>query len=553
MNKILATSLLAMSAALSAPSWTTALAQETVTINGVEATRIVIPPAGSDLARTIKYGLREAYYGATRDTRAWNEAKDLYFFYAERRFEPLWLDEQDGKVVFSDAAQKIIGVFDQAQYQGFRTEDYITGALDIGAAEGDPARMAALETAFSDAVNRYAHDAVAGRINPRDVSTSIDIRPRSIDQGALLVELAAADNPDEILLGLHPGHREFVALREALRMHIDGDIEEIIQVPDGSLIKSGMTDDRVPLLRQRLQIDPPTGEDALIYDETIEQAVLDFQESLGLSPDGVVGPATIAALNGVSGATPEDIVANMERWRWMPEDLGDFYVFVNVPEYRLEVHRGDTVSHATRVVVGQPKHRTPIFHDEIEHIVVNPYWNVPSSIARNELMPNVMANPGYLAARNYELVQGGRVVSASAVDWASVNPSNPPFRIRQRPGGGNALGNVKFLFPNHHAVYLHDTPSKSLFSRSYRAYSHGCIRVQNPMEFADALLANEPTLTAAGLQSMVGGGSERWNNLQQHVPVYLSYFTLRANDDGTLRSFADVYGHHKRMVALLEE
>ncbi len=200
---------------------------------------------------------------------------------------------------------------------------------------------------------------------------------------------------------------------------------------------------------------------------------------------------------------------------------------------------------------GKPKHATPIFSDEIEHIVVNPYWNVPLSITRNELLPSANGNPGYFAARNYELLAGGRVINASNVDWANVNPSNPPFRVRQRPGRGNALGQIKFLFPNQHSVYLHDTPSKSLFSRSYRAFSHGCVRVHNPLEFADALLAFEPDLDLNKIKSMFGS-NERWNNLKTHIPVHISYFTLRVSGDGTIRSYGDVYGHHQRLINLLD-
>jgi murein L,D-transpeptidase YcbB/YkuD len=235
--------------------------------------------------------------------------------------------------------------------------------------------------------------------------------------------------------------------------------------------------------------------------------------------------------------------------------MGDFHVLVNIPEFRLYVEQGSEatgfeVAYTTRVVTGKPTNQTPIFSDEIEHIVVNPYWNVPSSIATKEIAPHLAANPSYLASQNMELLYGGKIISASAVDWSLTSINN--FRIRQRPGAGNALGEVKFLFPNSHDVYLHDTPSKSLFARAYRAYSHGCVRVQNPWDFAQALLAHEPKLTVASLESEIGGG-ERWNNLSAKVPVHLAYFTLRVDPDGTIRSYADVYGHNKRLISLLNQ
>jgi murein L,D-transpeptidase YcbB/YkuD len=205
--------------------------------------------------------------------------------------------------------------------------------------------------------------------------------------------------------------------------------------------------------------------------------------------------------------------------------------------------------HTTRVVVGTPKHQTPVFNNAIKHVVVNPYWNVPASIAANEIRPNLVANPGYLDSQNMEMLYGGKLVNASAIDWTQTNIQQ--FHIRQRPGAGNALGRIKFLFPNQHDVYLHDTPSKSLFSRTFRAYSHGCVRVENPMEFAAALLQLEPELTAARLEASFGP-KEQWFNLKHHIPVHISYFTLRVSEDGTIRSYGDVYGANKKLIELLE-
>ena len=522
-------------------------AQESVTIDGVEATRIVIPPAHSALAQTIKNELRTNYYAEAAGSPEWLAAQRLYFFYAGRNFEPLWLIETPSGISYSPAAEKIMDVFRDAALQGFRPEDYLIDAIDISGVGDEPVRLAAVETAFSAATALYAQHAYSGRLRPTQVSSLITIQPERINPSELLVELAGADDPASILMALHPQHREFLELREQLARIQSGDIEQLVTIPDGELIKPLMSDARVPLLRDRLNVPAPASQ-ALVYDATIQQAVTDFQLSLGLITDGVVGPATVAALNGTHGATAQDVIANMERWRWLPHDLSAFYVLVNVPEFKLEVHHADAVSYTTRVVVGQRNHQTPIFYDEIEHIVVNPYWNVPASIATNEIAPLMRQNPAYLAANNMDLLYGGQIVNASAVDWSETSINQ--YRIRQRPGAGNALGNIKFLFPNQHDVYLHDTPSKSLFSRSVRTFSHGCIRVQNPMDFADALLEYEPNLNSASLEAMYGP-SERWVNIQRHVPVYISYFTLRVSEDGTLRTYSDVYGHNARVIELL--
>jgi len=537
-----------------------ALAQEVVQVAGVEATRVVIAPPQTELGRTIKAQLSAAYQSADRESRSYAQTQKLYFFYGARHFEPIWLTEQpDGTATLSPNAEKIISVFKNAALEGFRPEDYLTADLDLAAAGNDPVKLAALETAFSAAAVRYAQDAFGGRVDPRKVDRNWTITPKRISEADTLVKLAESSEPDKVLYDLSPKSREFLGLKAALAKFYEADEvkDDAITIPDGKLLRPGMQDERVTLLRQRLNVPEPdipetAGADAkadINYDEALVAAVEEFQKSLGLNADGVVGPATIAALNGATATTKADIIANMERWRWEPDDFGAFEVEVNIPEFRLWIKKDGVVQYTTRVVVGRPQNQTPVFNDEIEHIVVNPYWNVPSSIAVNEIKPHLIANPGYLASQNMEMLYGGKVVNASAIDWSQANINQ--FHIRQRPGNGNALGQIKFLFPNEHDVYLHDTPSKSLFARSYRAYSHGCVRVENPMEFAGALLALEPKITLASIEGMVGGDKERWLNLTQHIPVHISYFTLRVDEDGSIRSYGDVYGANKKMIELL--
>jgi murein L,D-transpeptidase YcbB/YkuD len=537
-----------------------ASAQETVTVAGIETTRIVIAPPKTELARIIKAGLSSAYAAAEKGTRTYQQTQKLYFFYGARHFEPLWLSKaDDGSIAFSPNAEKIIQVFKDSELEGFRPSDYLTADLDVAAAGTDPMKLAALETAFSTAAIRYAQDAFGGRISPLDVNKTWTIAPKRINEAEMLVKLADSSEPDKLLLALSPTQPEFLGLKAALAKFYDGAVmDAAITIPEGKLLKPGMQDERVTLLRQRLDVpEPDIPETAgaavtvdINYDEPLVAAVQAFQESLGLNGDGVIGPATIAALNGGSATTKEDIVANMERWRWEPNDYGDFQVTVNIPEFRLWIMNKDEVHYTTRVVVGTPKNQTAVFNDEIEHIVVNPYWNVPSSIATNEIKPHLIANPGYLASQNMEMLSGGKVINASAIDWTQTNINR--FHIRQRPGAGNALGRVKFLFPNQHDIYLHDTPSKSLFSRSFRAYSHGCVRVENPMDFADALLKLEPSLSAETLTASFGD-TERWFNLTTKIPVHISYFTLRVDADGTIRSYGDVYGMNQRLKELLAE
>ncbi|WDR04883.1 L,D-transpeptidase family protein [Devosia rhodophyticola] len=522
-----------------------------IKVASTSLTRIVIAPPQTALARTIKSGLSAAYYGAKSNTAAYDEAQKLYFFYGERHFEPLWLTQSaDGVLSFSPTAETIIKVFADAGDEGLRPKDYLTPDLDVVAATGDPAKMAALETAFSAALVRYADNLLNGRIRPGSISSDLDMAPKPLDATKLLLDIAKGQNPKTVLAKFEPRHREFLQLKAALA-DFDADADnQKIDIPSGPSLRLGMSDTRVALLRQRLEM-TETAEDPSVYDKVVVSAVKDFQASKGLTSDGIAGPATVAALNGGPTVTRDDIIANMERWRWMPTDLGNFNVLVNVPEYRLSINQSGKSIYSTRVVVGSKAHPTPIFSNNIKHVVVNPYWNVPASIIKNEIAGKTLANPNYIASQNMDLIYKGNVINASQVNWSEVGNSFP-FRVRQRPGAGNALGRIKFLFPNKHDVYLHDTPSKSLFSRSYRAYSHGCVRVQNPMDFADALMRNEPNISGASLASMFGS-SERWVNPEHTIPVHIAYFTLRVQPDGTVTSYADVYGHNAKLIAALNK
>jgi L,D-transpeptidase YcbB len=534
------------------------LAEDSAAAVVQKAALVVIAPAKSDIARIIKTTLQDAYYGADPASRAYAQAQKLYFFYGARGFEPLWVSPgAGGTFTFSPSAGKIVEIFKNAQFEGLRPTDYLTPTLDPSAAGSDPAKLAALETAFSAAALRYAQDSYGGRINPLDVNQLLIITPKKIDAADVLLKLAASDDPAKILADLDPPHKEFGLLKAALAKFYDNDgvtVEQIV-IPPGPALKLGMKDDRVPTLRDRLAVEAPEipegAADAKVdttYDKALVAAVKAFQDSLGLTADGVLGAGTVTALNSGKSITKDDIIANMERWRWEPGDFGAFHVEVNIPEFQVKIMQDGVAVHTTRVVVGRPTNQTPVFSDEIEDIVVNPYWNVPSSIAVKEILPHLQANPGYLDSQNMEMLAGAKVINASSIDWSTANINN--YHIRQKPGGLNALGQIKFLFPNSEDVYLHDTPSKSLFARSYRAYSHGCVRVQNPMDFAGALLATNPKITEDTLRGMFGD-SEKWVPLKTHIPVHLMYFTLRVDDDGTLHSFGDVYGHNKKLIELM--
>lgn len=527
----------------------------------------------------------------------------LAAFYKGRGQEPLWT--RDG--VPTLAARRLIARLGQADRDGLRVADYaLPGDLARTAGRLEETRAARFEVLLSAALLAYADHAQAGRIEPDSLSKNITLAPERPDPAAVMAELAAAADPVARLDLYNPQHPGFQALRAKLAELTRPDLasEAPPMVPEGATLKQGMRDARVVILRERLGLEIAVAADAVeaaveetaaeateagsateaeadiateaaaevaggdaaaetatdavadatdndLFDADVKAAVLAFQGSNGLHPDGVVGPRTLLALNAVSddGMAVSDIVANLERWRWMPRELGAFHIFVNIPEFKARLFRDGAQVYETRVVVGKSSNQTPVFSDTMDHVIVNPYWNVPYSIASEELLPSIAADPSYLARKNYEVVAGGRVISAGAVDWASVNLRS--VRIRQRPGGGNALGQIKFMFPNRHSVYLHDTPSKSLFARPSRAFSHGCVRVQDPFDFADALLQLDPNWNAAKLKAMVGG-SEKRVDLTKSVPVHLAYFTAFVDEAGKLQRRPDIYGHNAVLTKALE-
>ncbi|MBB4302949.1 murein L,D-transpeptidase YcbB/YkuD [Rhodobium orientis] len=474
----------------------------------------------------------------------------LKAFYADRNWQPAWT--KDGAL--TERGLDLLDRLAHADEDGLDPAAYKVPEADPGAVAGTtPQKAARLEVAVALAALTYAEDAEAGRIDPQEISGYIKQRPVRPDPIEVLKRLAEADDPGRTLQGYNPPHEGYRRLRAKLaelrRKRDEATAERPDPLPAGGNARLGDTDPRVPLLRKHLDLAEATG-DANTFDEDVDAALRRFQEEHRLTSDGILGPRTVAALNGTTASDPiADIVTDMEIWRWLPRDLGRNHVYVNIPEFLVRVVDNGRVVHRARVVVGKVHNQTPVFSDEMEHIVVNPYWNVPYSIATKEMLPSIRANPGaYFARRGYEVVYRGRVVSPYSVEWSAASLRN--IRIRQRPSARNALGRLKFMFPNKYSIYLHDTPSKTLFKRNRRAFSHGCVRVQDPLELADVLLAGTGW-NAARLESIFGRG-ERRIELDHHIPVHLTYFTTIVNGRGELKRLPDIYGHHERLKKALK-
>jgi murein L,D-transpeptidase YcbB/YkuD len=471
-------------------------------------------------------------------------------FYEGRRFEPLWIE--GGKPTRQMSALRTL--LDRATVYGldaslYQTPDYAASYPD------DDERVALVDVEFSQAVARFVTHVGSGRIEPTVISPLITLTPERPNISDALTRLSRSSAVAVELGRFEPPHAQYKALRAALsKLRAMPSDEDRIVVPEGDLLKPGMSDARVPLLRARLGLSLQPDANPEVYDEMLVEAVQLAQAEHELKPDGVVGPRTLLALNGRSRA--EDIasvLANLERWRWMPRDLGSFHVIVNIPEFMVRVFDHGNLVHQTRVVVGKPNNPTPTFSHVMSHLIVNPYWNVPASIVRNEMMPQVRSNPGFFSRGGYQVfaLVGGRYrqINPYWVNWHMVSPRQ--IQVRQIPGDFNALGRIKFMFPNQHDVYLHDTPSKKLFERDVRALSHGCVRVDQPLAFADAILpVAAPDWNSSRLKDLYGK-SERLVKFETPIPVHLSYFTAAVGPDRQLRVFDDIYGYDARMAEYL--
>lgn len=502
----------------------------------------------------------------------------LAAFYRERGFAPVWTGAQ-GRT--SAAAEALIAAIATAPQHGLPAGRYEADALaQIAAglsADAAPADRAEFERTMTEALALWTGDMRAGLLVPSKIDAQIQRTPERPETAALLAGIAAATDPAAWLADQEPGDPRYAALKEGL--HEKAAVVAAggwgAPVPKGRTLAQGDRGPRVAALRERLRAmgdltgrvaasdgeviaeagtatdvpQPETLGDPKVFDAALAGAVRAFQARHGLNTDGVVGPATLAALNVSAEERLGAIAVNLERMRWMNRDLGDRHVMVNIAGFTMALIDGGETVFESRVVVGKPRHQTPEFSDEMEHLVINPSWNVPRSIATKEILPKLRRDPGYLSRNNMQLIGA----EPWFINWHTVTPSTFPGRIKQLPGKGNALGRVKFMFPNGNAIYLHDTPAKALFRRDGRAYSHGCVRVEKPFEFAYHLLAPQLGDPEGQFQRWLRSGRERWVNLDEHIPVHIGYRTAWRDADGQWQFRSDIYGRDGRVLAALED
>ncbi len=449
--------------------------------------------------------------------------------YEATGYQPIWTDP--GHV------EALMSWIERAQAEGLDPEDYHAHALEVLDARPPENLEEAVdrELLLTDAFASLAIHLRTGKVDPSRLFKRWNYRPDLSGAPAMSEVLARIRNGGVggFLEQQVPKGSLYPRLRAALeRFRAIERAGGWPAVPEGPSLHPGDRDPRVATLRERLRVTgdltAAPAEDPERFDEALAQAVEDFQRRHVLDPDGVVGPATLAALNVPVERRIAQIRVNMERLRWVYHDVPEAFLGVDLAGFGLHLWKEHRPAWSSAVQVGKPYHQTPVFRDLITYVEINPTWTVPASITRRELAPRLLKDPlGYLQSQNMELLTpAGKPVDPDSVDWSAITARKFPFVLRQRPGPDNALGRIKFMFPNQYNVYLHDTPSKQLFSKTRRAFSHGCIRVQKPLELAELLLSpNGPEWTRARIQRLIDAGKTRRVTLKRPMPILIVYLT----------------------------
>lgn len=496
-----------------------------------------------------------------------------YELYAEKDIADALLKHYEAEPAFlwvaggepSHRALAALEVLAGADTHGLPADEYAVGMPDLGSLNTDEAtrELARFEMNLSARVLRYVRDAHRGRIDPNKISGYHDFAQKPIDYGRVLDVLGDTFAVRKYLESWHPQNETYAALRvelEALR----GSMENAIVVAPDTFLRPGQSSPEFGKLLKLIERDADaefraehgaalaSAAGTEVYSEELVPLIKAAQQAKGLKPDGVIGPRTVAAIAGNSKADRlEKVVVALEQMRWLPSQFGDRHVLINVPEFKARYVEDGEERLSMRTVVGKTATQTYFFQDEIEYVEFHPYWGIPRSILVNKYLPKLYQDPGYLDRIGYEITDAkGRRISSSSVDWPA-HGTKIPFDVRQPPGPSNSLGEMKIMFPNRHAIYMHDTPEKHLFDRDNRAYSNGCVRLQDPRGMAAAVLGwSRDQIT----DRLKGGHGQV--DLPRKVPVYVVYFTAWPQADGAVGYSPDVYGrdtHIRKAMQRVEE
>jgi murein L,D-transpeptidase YcbB/YkuD len=478
-------------------------------------------------------------------------------FYERRDHRPAWTDPAD--------VQALIRLADRAETEGLDPEDYHVGELRrllhrVEISPDEPTLEADLDILLTESLLRLGYHLRFGKVNPEELdpdwnlSRSLD----GIDPATRVQQAIDAESLEEFVDLAMPRGPLYARLKEALARY-----RELAaaggwpQIPDGKVLKAGMEDDRVPRLRESLSIrgDYTAGAPAnpRMFDAPLVDAVLRFQERHGLDADGAVGRKTLEVLNVAAEQRVDQIRVNLERARWIMRDLEPEFVIVNIAGFRVRLIRDGEIVWTTRAQVGKTYRKTPVFKSNMKYLEFNPTWTVPPTILAKDVLPAIQRDPGYLRKENMNVIdRQGKIVDPAGIDWTSYKGRGFPYSIRQEPGPNNPLGRVKFIFPNKHFVFLHDTPSRGLFDRAERTFSSGCIRIEYPLEFAELLLADLPGWNQDKIRETIDGKKTQRVHLAEPLTVLLLYWTVGVEEPGPVRFLNDVYGRDPAVLRALD-
>ncbi|MGR9114964.1 MAG: L,D-transpeptidase family protein [Gammaproteobacteria bacterium] len=530
-----------------------------------------LPPASAaELSFTEQ--LRERIETALAGTRLTVNNKPLHAQqslikqYTHLLFNPVWSQGDQLKI----QAQQLIDILTRADEQGLNPDNYHVEAIDeqMGLLKTplEPAvqiqKLVDIDLLLSDAFLTYSTHLLQGQINPETLNSKWEVGRQTVEVICTLENAVAQGCLEHSLNKLIPKHPGYQLLLKAL-----ADYRHIKthggwnRISAGKKLLEGDISQRVAQLRKRLAATGDLGSEydtgSEIFDQPLDRSVRLFQRRHGLAVDGVVGPATLRTLNIPVEARLDQLIANLERWRWLPANLGARYIMVNIAGFELFYVSDNRVVLKMPVVVGKTYRKTPVFSGKMTYLVINPSWNVPTSIAVKDKLPLIRRNPLYLLSHNMRLYQGwgaeAQEINPLSVDWERLSARHFPYHIVQDPGPQNALGKIKFMFPNKHNVYLHDTSEPWLFNKTERSFSSGCIRVGKPYALADLVLENNTRLTRDAITAIFNQPEERTISLKNPIPVHVLYWTAWVDESGMINFRRDIYGRDRELIHALRK
>ncbi len=513
--------------------------------------------ASGDLVERIAL-LHQRRFEVTRDRTVANSElafKTISRFYRSRAFQPVWIGPQ-GVLPEADTLVDALG---QAETQGLDPRDYRIGQIVGRLSALSDNQLAELDLLLSEAFVRYCTDVRSGRAEPRNADPDWFLSADRIDHLAVLEATLENRNLEQVLGNLLPSRDEYRRLRRALagyRQLVAEGGWPVLSAKE--TLRQGMRGPAVLALKGRLEVSgdfTAAADDQPLFSSRLEEAVRHFQARHGLEVDGVVGPKTRAALNVPVSRRITQLVLNLERLRWMPRDLPDRHLLVNMAGFYLKAIEDQRAVLQMRVIVGRAYRSTPAFTQNMTYLVLNPYWNIPTSIAVEDMLPKILKNPQFLDREGIRVFSGwgsrAEEHSPRSIDWSQLSAERFPYRLRQDPGPKNSLGRIKFMLPNRFAVYLHDTPRKGLFKRPVRTFSSGCIRLEKPLELAVFALKDVRGWSRRRIEAEIASGRHGRVGLAKPLPVYLVYWTAWVDEDGTVQFRDDIYGRDRLLEQAL--